>query len=315
MHLPLHFTRLIGIGAFMLTTACSMAPAAPDPTTMPAVQEQAQGQAVQNPGMIVIPDTLPTNEAGEPLIIRVNGDGVLLSDYQRLMTRYEQQQFFATDTPAMQAAVLGTLVEQVLINQAAAEAGVVISDTQIETEIATNTEAAGGEEGWVVWLQENYYSADEYRRTIRDTLVTLQMRDRVLEPLNGDIEQVHARHILVNDEATALEVLSRLQGGEDFAALASEYSLDMTSNNNGGDLGWFTREELLEPTLSEVAFSIEPGTVIGPVETMLGYHVLQSLESGMRPIADDKRASLSQVFFDNWLQSLFADATIEYYIN
>jgi parvulin-like peptidyl-prolyl isomerase len=238
----------------------------------------------------------------------------MLADYQRVIERYQSQQFLLGDAAAMQAAVLGTLVEQELINQAAASGGVSVTDEEVEAEIVTNIAMAGGEAEWQTWLQDNMYSPEEYRETVRDTLTTLRMRDIITAPLNAEVEQVHGRHILVETEALAAEILTRLQNGEDFAALAAQHSNDFTTRENGGDLGWFTREELLEPTLAELAFTIDPGTVVGPVRTMLGFHILQTLEREVRPIDETKRPALAQVYFDTWLQTLMTSASIEYYL-
>ena len=93
-------------------------------------------------------------------------------------------------------------------------------------------------------------------------------------------EQRRASHILiVNDDdaaakATAEEVLGRLTAGEDFAALAKEYSADGGSAERGGDLGFSTREQF-GSELGGAIFSMNPGDVRGPVKTDFGYHVLR----------------------------------------
>lgn len=257
---------------------------------------------------------LPTDEAGNAIVARVNNVNIMLTDYERIMQRYQAQQFLMGDAAAMRALVLGTLVEQELINQAAAQGNLSITEEELDAEIAANVEMAGGEEAWTNWLRDNMYSPEEYRATVRATLTTLKMRDIITAPLTQPIEQTHARHILVETEEIAAQLLTRLQNNEDFAALAGQYSADLTTRENGGDLGWFTREELLEPTLAELAFTIEPGTVVGPVQTILGYHILQTLEREVRPIEDSKRPILAQMYFDNWLQTRMISASIEYYL-
>ena len=93
-------------------------------------------------------------------------------------------------------------------------------------------------------------------------------------------EQRRASHILiVNDDdaaakATPEEVLGRLTAGEDFAALAKEYSADGGSAERGGDLGFSTREQF-GSELGGAIFSMNPGDVRGPVKTDFGYHVLR----------------------------------------
>lgn len=96
-------------------------------------------------------------------------------------------------------------------------------------------------------------------------------------------EQVRARHILLRtgperDLAAATELAGELkrraEAGEDFGDLAREYSDDTSNAERGGDLGFFGRGAMVEP-FEEAAFGAEPGSVVGPVETDFGVHVIE----------------------------------------
>jgi parvulin-like peptidyl-prolyl isomerase len=174
--------------------------------------------------------------------------------------------------------------------------------------------SAGGAEAWQQWLTSNNYTEEELRATLRDTLLTSRVRDRITGDLSQPVLQTHARHILVATQEQANDLLVRLQNGEDFAALAGQYSLDTSTSVNGGDLGWFTSEELLEPTLSQIAFQLQPGQIAGPIQTSLGFHIIQKIESAEREIDPEKRAQLGQSRFESWLNTLAASATIEQYL-
>ena len=76
-------------------------------------------------------------------------------------------------------------------------------------------------------------------------------------------EEIHARHILLPDEATAKTALARVKAGEDFAKVADELSKDPGSK--GGDLGWFTKDRMV-PEFSDAAFKLKPGEVSEPVK-------------------------------------------------
>ena len=68
--------------------------------------------------------------------------------------------------------------------------------------------------------------------------------------------------------------IARLTKGEDFAKLASALTEDPSGKQNGGDLGYFTRDQMV-PEFSEVAFSMDKGQISGPVKTQFGWHVLK----------------------------------------
>ncbi len=86
-------------------------------------------------------------------------------------------------------------------------------------------------------------------------------------------EKFRARHILVDTEAEANDILARLKAGEDFAALAKEKSKDK-SKEQGGDLGFFSRGQLV-PEFEQAAFGLEVGQTSGAVKTQFGYHIIK----------------------------------------
>ena len=77
--------------------------------------------------------------------------------------------------------------------------------------------------------------------------------------------------------AKAQSLRQRIQGGEDFAKLATQESDDTGSGANGGDLGTFRHGQMV-PTFEQAAFAMKPGEVSEPVKTQFGYHVIR-LES------------------------------------
>jgi len=99
-------------------------------------------------------------------------------------------------------------------------------------------------------------------------------------------EEVHARHILVQTREQALEVIGRLNKGEDFAALARTVSTG-PSGKQGGDLGYFTAGRMV-PAFSAAAFNIRPGTFTAkPVKTQFGWHIIK---------VEDKRSQKPKSF-------------------
>ena len=101
----------------------------------------------------------------------------------------------------------------------------------------------------------------------------------------GKQEEVHARHILIranagDDKASKdaedkiKAVIVRLNKGEDFAKVAGEVTEDPSGKANGGDLGYFTKEQMV-PDFADVAFKLDKGQISGPVKTQFGWHVIK----------------------------------------
>jgi peptidyl-prolyl cis-trans isomerase C len=122
-----------------------------------------------------------------------------------------------------------------------------------------------------------------------------------------------ARHILVADEATARQVLSEVEAGGDFAALAEQYSQDPVSAAAGGELGWVPRGDFV-PEFEEAAFSAELNTPI-LVQSQFGWHVIEVLDrSEDRPFDSFEQlraSSNAQQFYEQsflpWYEQLLRD--------
>jgi len=108
-------------------------------------------------------------------------------------------------------------------------------------------------------------------------------------------QEVHARHILVDTKEEAEEVIKRLKNGEDFAKVANEKSKD--TNAEGGDLGFFTRGQMLKP-FEDAAFALEPGQISEPVQTQFGWHVIkveEKRDQALPSYEDVKDAIMAQL--------------------
>lgn len=119
-------------------------------------------------------------------------------------------------------------------------------------------------------------------------------------------EEVHARHILFRVDPAkpesdaeakkkAEEVEARLKKGEDFAKLASELTEDPSGKEDGGDLGFFVKDQMV-PEFAEAAFAAKPGDVTAPVKTQFGWHVIKVEEKREKPVPtfDEVKPQLEQ---------------------
>lgn len=129
-------------------------------------------------------------------------------------------------------------------------------------------------------------------------------------------EELHARHILVADEALARDLIAQLDGGADFAELAQANSTD-GSAADGGDLGWFDKNMMVEP-FGDAAAALEPGRYTAePVQTRFGFHIilLEDRRRAAAPALDEIREDivgyLQAQAIEAWVEELRAAATIE----
>jgi peptidyl-prolyl cis-trans isomerase C len=118
---------------------------------------------------------------------------------------------------------------------------------------------------------------------------------------------VRARHILVQTEKDAKDVLARLNKGEKFEDIAKQVSLD-GSKDYGGDLGYFSAEEMV-PEFSKAAFSLKIGETSEPVKTDYGWHVIKledRKQGGAQPF-DQVKAGIKAVLMRKKVQDVVSD--------
>ena len=123
----------------------------------------------------------------------------------------------------------------------------------------------------------------QYRRLYEANLLREKLYNIVTADVPHTEEQVWARHILVADEAAAKDVIARLNGGEDFGALAVELSQDTVSGAQGGDLGWFGKGVMVSE-FETAAFALAEGQISEPVNSGFGWHIIQVIAKQDRPL-------------------------------
>jgi peptidyl-prolyl cis-trans isomerase C len=115
-----------------------------------------------------------------------------------------------------------------------------------------------------------------FDKSVRETISDAEAKkfyENQMGSLKSD-QEVRARHILVDSKDKAREVYEKLAHGSDFARMAKEYSKDPGSKDQGGDLGFFGRGQMV-PQFEEVAFRLKKGEVSEPFESQFGWHVVR----------------------------------------
>ncbi len=169
--------------------------------------------------------------------------------------------------------------------------------TQYSNWLNTLAEAAGTDES-------------EYRQFIRMSVLRNKVREAMGEEVPTVAEHAHARHILVETEEEANEVIERLEAGEDFADLAQELSTDQGSGFSGGDLGFTSRGRFV-PSVDEAVFALPIGQVSEPIESQFGWHVIEVIEREERELSPTDYNQSQQLAFSDWLNEARESAEIE----
>ncbi len=121
-------------------------------------------------------------------------------------------------------------------------------------------------------------------------------------------EQVQARHILVKTYDEAVQVVERLKKGEDFVKLALELSQDNGSKEEGGDLGWFPRGQMIKE-FEDAAFALSVNQISQPITTSFGVHIIQALgHEQNRPLTESALQQKQTQVFTDWLQKTLLDS-------
>jgi peptidyl-prolyl cis-trans isomerase C len=198
----------------------------------------------------------------DPVVAIVNGTQITRSDveaaYQSLPEQYRQLPLDAVFDPLLDQVITSTLL------LAEANRQQLESDPEIQAQLARAHDGV---------LRDGLV-----KRAIDEGLTDerVQAAYEALKTQPGfAFEETRAAHILVAEEAQALEIIAQLEGGADFATLAKEKSIDPSAQTNAGDLGYFRREAMV-PEFAEAAFTIAPGTVGDkPVKSQFGWHVIR----------------------------------------
>lgn len=174
----------------------------------------------------------------------------------------------------MGKSILGRQIEYKIINQLAEKYDAKVTNTDIDLEFQTMTQASGQREDIVGTIKKLYgWTLDEFKEKVLKPQIQY---NKLYEKYSTDINIDRDNKSKIEEEARkkAEKALVKVNAGEDFAKVAEEYSEDYTSAANGGDLGFISRGQMVA-SFEEAAFSLEPGQVSNLVRTNFGYHIIK----------------------------------------
>ena len=262
--------------------------------------------------LLFAPATIIAAEAPAGQIAQVNDTILLRQDLDRemklvsLKLARQGRPVNAEQLKRYEGEIRDTLINRTLLLQQAKSAGIDVKDSAVVKALDEFKAAFKDEKAYQNALTEMGFTEEMLKSQIKSGLTIKTLIDKtVLQKIsvsdqqvrvyyddNPNLfrkpEQVKASHILIQvpanaDEAkqaaaqAAIQALKlRLDNGENFAALAQENS-DGPSKTKGGDLGFFSREQMVPP-FSEAAFALQPGQTSDVVQTRFGYHLIRVTE-------------------------------------
>jgi peptidyl-prolyl cis-trans isomerase C len=295
---PRHFSplmTLVIIAMGLLLTSCGKSTA------------QTEITPTLSPSPVTVTETpaVPTVTT-EALAAVVNGENITLAQYQAELNRYQTAIGTELATEQKQQ-VLDDLIDQILFAQAAVESGFTINDAVVQERVDQLVDRLGDRNLLDEWLRTNGYNENDFNKDLKRSIAAAWMRDQITDQVPQEMEQVHARQILLYNSDSANQALEQLRLGTDFVKLAAEYD-PITY----GDLGWFPRGYLLDEKLEEVVFNLQPGEYSDVIQTTAGFHIVQVIErDGQHPVDSAVRLDLQEKALKGWLADRRVNSQIE----
>lgn len=239
----------------------------------------------------------------------VNGVTITQVAFQKELNFHLQRatqqgmQVSETEMAKLKEDVLESLIEREILYQESQKTGIKIEAKAVDEQLSVIKQRFPTEKDYQNALEQMNFSEEDVKMQIErglaiKGLIDQQIGQKIIvtdeeskayydgnPQLFKQPEQVKASHILIKVESNAdekqkgearqkiIDVQAKLKNGEDFAALAQEYS-EGPSSGRGGDLGYFRRGQMVKP-FEDAAFTMKPNEVSGIVETRFGYHLIK----------------------------------------
>jgi peptidyl-prolyl cis-trans isomerase C len=257
-----------------------------------------------------LPTATPEPPTATPLpaAATVNGEIIPLAEYETELARYKSAQTALGRTVSDADAasiVLEDLVSQVLLAQAARAVGLTITEADVQSRIDALIASLGGADKLSAWQSAHGYDDSSFRSSLKRAAEAALMRDKIIAEVPGTTEQVHARQILLYNDADAQSVLAQLKAGASFDELAATY--DPVTR---GDLGWFPQGYLLDANIETAAFALQPGQFSEVIASAVGFHIIYIVERGQHALSPDALLVLQEKAVTDWVSQQRAQASI-----
>ena len=226
--------------------------------------------------------------------------------------------------------ILKNMVQSEIVRQDAEKNKIVVEDKEVDDIMNQTIQGFGGEEGFKEALQEQGLTMEIAKDNIKNNILVEKYMNHLKEantPEDKDLEkyfndhkedlkQVSASHILVEKEDEAKEIVKSLKGGEDFAKIVKEKSIDEGSKANNGSLGFFKKGDMV-PEFEKAAFSMKKGEVSDPVKSQFGYHIIkvEDIKDDYKSLKEDIKQNYANEKIKEHLEKIEKDAKVKEYVD
>ncbi|PIJ62133.1 peptidylprolyl isomerase [Mesotoga sp. H07.pep.5.3] len=296
-----------------------------------AVRITKGGEAVSNEFWITREEI---EQAFSATVANAASQGIILDPYF--------DSYFTPSELGLKTMIIPYIVDEKLIDYFAWESNLIPSEEEIDAETDSMMEMYTSSPDMVEQIEAIYGSMEAFRSEIRSYVSDALKAELVQEsvaPLNDDalaayfeefkteiknqFETIRARHILVTEEATATELMERINSGEiTFAEAALQFSIDSLSAANGGELGSIVRGQTV-PEFEEAILAAPIGELYGPVQSEFGYHLIiveerteiNSLEDVVNSASyNDFVSGYQNDTYSRWIESYIEENEFDYEI-
>ena len=233
----------------------------------------------------------------------INGKIIWANSYYQQLNYIQQfssktKQTFADQTD-LRKKIIDVLAENEILEFQALKYNLHVNKNDFDSAYQQVAIQAGGETEMKKVLNELYgMSEREFKGLVRQKVLKEEIRNNLMV-------QVKVAHIFIKDENRAKDVANKAKQGGDFADLAKQYSEDTKSRDQGGEIGWLGRGQLVVdnnplPEFDTAAFKAQKNEIIGPIKTASGFEIAK---------IEDKKGVIDDNF-DNWLNNLKSQAKI-----